>query len=114
MDVPLGPQGLLHGSTRRSLSPIIYGYHWVLISYYIRLHIGQQRDVAILILPILFGISGIDSLQRNIKVENFEELMLDSNFSISKAVIETLYSTTVSKKKPFLNEKNQERKIWKD
>ena len=72
-----------------------------------KVHLGQQKDVTILILPIPipFGISGIDSLQENIKFENFEKVRVDSNFSIPKAVVQTLCNTTVFEKKPFLGEK---------
>ena len=90
MEVPLGPHLLLYGSTLK-----------VLKSYYMKVHLGQQKDVTILIfpIPIPFGISGIDSLQGNIKFENFEKVRVDSNFSIPKAVVQTLYITTVFENK---------------
>jgi hypothetical protein len=52
MEIPLGLHLLLFQDTLGFSSPIIWRYPRILKSYYIRVPIGQQRDVTMLILPI--------------------------------------------------------------
>jgi hypothetical protein len=61
---------------------------------FIRVPIGQQREVIMLTLPIAIpnAIGGIDIdiFKRKIKLENFEKLMIDSYSSLPKAAVQTL------------------------
>ena len=100
LEVLLNFHALLYESTLGYSFAIIWRYPWVLISYYMRVSIGQQRDVTILILPIPipFCISGIDTSERNINFENFEKPMLDSNSSTRKPLFKFYIAPLFSKK----------------
>jgi hypothetical protein len=70
---------------------------------FIKVSIGQQRDVIILTLPIAIpndiGGVAIGIFKRKIKLENFEKLMIDSYFSLPKAIAQTLDITAISPKR---------------
>jgi hypothetical protein len=94
MEIPLGPHLLLFQDTLGFSSPIIWRYPRILKSYYIRVPIGQQRDVTMLILPIpipnAIGSIGIGSLQGKIKLGSFEKLMIVSDSSTPPNFDQTL------------------------
>ncbi len=71
---------------------------------FIRVSIGQQRSVIMLIFPIAIpnaigGVVVIGIFKRKIKLQNFEKLMIDSYFSLPKAIAQTLDITAIFPKR---------------